>query len=64
MSRIAIRNITKYYGKELILNDISLDISDGEFLCITGPSGCGKTTLLRIIAGLDKDHSGKRGTEP
>ncbi len=59
MSKIALRNITKYYGKELILDNISLDISDGEFLCITGPSGCGKTTLLRIIAGLDTDHSGK-----
>lgn len=59
MSKIALRNITKYYGKLLILDNISLDISDGEFLCITGPSGCGKTTLLRIIAGLDTDHSGK-----
>lgn len=59
MSKIALKNITKYYGKQLILDNISLDISDGEFLCITGPSGCGKTTLLRIIAGLDTDHSGK-----
>lgn len=59
MSKIVLRNITKYYGKQLILDNISLDISDGEFICITGPSGCGKTTLLRIIAGLDTDHSGK-----
>jgi len=59
MSKITLRNITKYYGKQLILDDIYLDINDGEFLCITGPSGCGKTTLLRIIAGLDTDHSGK-----
>ncbi len=59
MSKIALRNITKYYDKLLVLNDISLDISDREFLCITGPSGCGKTTLLRIISGLDTNHSGK-----
>jgi ABC-type sugar transport system ATPase subunit len=59
MSKITLRNITKYYGKNLILDDISLEVSDGEFLCLTGPSGCGKTTLLRIIAGLDNDHSGR-----
>jgi multiple sugar transport system ATP-binding protein len=59
MSKISLRNITKYYGKQLILDNISLDVGDGEFLCITGPSGCGKTTLLRIIAGLDTNHSGK-----
>jgi len=59
MSKIALRNITKYYGKQLVLDNISLDINNGEFLCITGPSGCGKTTLLRIIAGLETNYSGK-----
>ncbi|MDD3819330.1 MAG: ABC transporter ATP-binding protein [Actinomycetota bacterium] len=59
MSKITLENITKYYGENLILDNISLEISDGEFFCITGPSGCGKTTLLRIIAGLDNSHSGK-----
>jgi len=59
MSKIALRNITKYYGEQLILDNVSLDINDREFLCVTGPSGCGKTTLLKIIAGLDIDHSGK-----
>ncbi len=59
MSNISLQSVTKYYGKELILDNISLDIKDKEFLCITGPSGCGKTTLLRIIAGLDTDYGGK-----
>ena len=59
MADISLRNITKYYGKNLILDKISLDIKDCEFFCITGPSGCGKTTLLRIIAGLDNDYDGK-----
>jgi NitT/TauT family transport system ATP-binding protein len=40
------------------VQDFSLDIADGEFVCIVGPSGCGKTTVLRIIAGLDQQSSG------
>jgi len=40
------------------LVDISVEVMDGEFICILGPSGCGKTTLLRIIAGLDHPTSG------
>ena len=59
MANISLRNITKYYSNNLILDKLSLDIKDNEFFCITGPSGCGKTTLLRIIAGLDDDYSGK-----
>ncbi|MBY9006389.1 MAG: ABC transporter ATP-binding protein [Candidatus Lokiarchaeota archaeon] len=45
--------------KLLVLNDISFDILEKEFLTIVGPSGCGKTTLLRIISGLEKPSSGK-----
>jgi sulfonate transport system ATP-binding protein len=41
-----------------VLRDINLTIPDGEFTCILGGSGCGKTTLLRIIAGLERDYSG------
>ncbi|MHB8279357.1 MAG: ATP-binding cassette domain-containing protein, partial [Candidatus Humimicrobiaceae bacterium] len=42
-----------------MLDNISLDINDEDFFCITGPSGYGKNTLLRIIAGLETNHSGK-----
>ena len=59
LSSISLQNVTKYYGKELILNNVSLDIKDREFMCVTGPSGGGKTTLLRLIAGLDPDYTGK-----
>lgn len=59
MARISIKNVTKYYGKDLILNNIYLDIKDKEFFCITGPSGGGKTTLLKIVAGLDTNHTGR-----
>ncbi|MDL0255230.1 ABC transporter ATP-binding protein, partial [Clostridioides difficile] len=48
----------KSYDQKKVLNNISLDIEEGEFLCLLGPSGCGKTTLLRIIAGLEDVNSG------
>lgn len=52
----------KYYSKkgELVaINDMSLDIKDGEYVAIVGPSGCGKSTLLNIIGGIDKKSSGE-----
>lgn len=42
----------------LVIDDISLEFLDGEFVCILGPSGCGKSTMLRIVAGFDKPSSG------
>jgi NitT/TauT family transport system ATP-binding protein len=45
-------------GELVALQDIDLDVIDGEFVCVLGPSGCGKTTLLRIIAGLEPKSSG------
>ena len=51
----------KYYDKNqeiLAINDVSLDVYDGEFLVIVGPSGCGKSTLLNIIGGIDNKTNG------
>jgi len=59
MARIRVKNITKYFDEQKILDNVSLDIKDGEISGIVGPSGCGKTTLLRIIAGLDMNFSGQ-----
>jgi iron(III) transport system ATP-binding protein len=50
---LRIRNVTKRFGAFTALDDVSIDIHQGEFVCFLGPSGCGKTTLLRAISGLD-----------
>ena len=56
---LSIQNISKNFGENEILKNISLDIHKGEFITLLGASGCGKTTLLRIIAGLETPSSGK-----
>ena len=56
---LSLRNITKRFGAVPALNDVSLDIGEGEFVCFLGPSGCGKTTLLRVIAGLETPDAGE-----
>ena len=55
---LIINNVTKKFGSTIALNNISIDIKDGEFIAILGPSGCGKTTLLRIIGGFVEPTSG------
>ena len=56
---IELRNISKKFGDEVVLDDISLNIKDKEFITFLGPSGCGKTTMLRIIAGFLEADSGQ-----
>ncbi|WP_374656290.1 putative 2-aminoethylphosphonate ABC transporter ATP-binding protein [Dongia sp.] len=56
---LRIERVSKNFGEFQALRDISLDIYPGEFVCFLGPSGCGKTTLLRAIAGLDIQTSGR-----
>ncbi len=55
---ISIRNVSFAYDGELVLEDVSLDINQGDFLAILGPNGSGKSTLLRLILGLLKPQKG------
>ena len=50
---LSLRGVSKSFAGVHAVNDVSLDVAKGEFVCFLGPSGCGKTTLLRIIAGLE-----------
>jgi putrescine transport system ATP-binding protein len=56
---IQIRNVTKRFGKVAAVDNVSLDITAGEFFVLLGPSGCGKTTLLRMIAGFEVPTEGQ-----
>lgn len=59
---LRLQTVSKHFelpqGRLEVLQEISLDVAPGEFVCIVGGSGCGKSTLLRLIAGLDTDYTG------
>ena len=60
MPGIRLERVTKVYdGDVLAVDDVSLEVADGEFIVLVGPSGCGKSTLLRMIAGLEKVTAGR-----
>ncbi|HYX86913.1 MAG TPA: sn-glycerol-3-phosphate ABC transporter ATP-binding protein UgpC [Gaiellales bacterium] len=60
MAKITIDGVTKVFGGGVVaVDNVSLEIGDGEFMVLVGPSGCGKTTLLRIVAGLEEVTDGE-----
>jgi iron(III) transport system ATP-binding protein len=59
MVHISIQGLTKRFGAQTVLHDVSLEIAQGELFFLLGPSGCGKTTLLRHIAGFYQPESGR-----
>src|SRR4026209_1795066 len=59
MAKIVFEGVTKEFGDEVVaVDDMSLEIDDGEFMVLVGPSGCGKTTALRMVAGLEEISEG------
>jgi len=59
MATVTFEHVVKKYGEVLAVDDLNLDIQDGEFMVLVGPSGCGKTTSLRMIAGLEEITAGE-----
>ncbi len=59
MASIKISEVAKQFGALRVIEKLSLDVLDGEFLVLLGPSGCGKSTLLRILAGLEAVSDGQ-----
>jgi spermidine/putrescine ABC transporter ATP-binding subunit len=59
MARVTLENLAKWYAGLSVLEHVSLDVKEGEFLTLLGPSGCGKTTTLRIVAGFVSPDKGR-----
>ncbi len=59
MAIVSIRALTKHFGEAAAVDDLHLEIADGEFVALLGPSGCGKTTTLRLLAGFLRPDGGE-----
>src|SRR6187402_3201914 len=57
-NQIIVEGISKSFGALPVVDDVSFDVADGEFVAIVGPSGCGKSTLLNIISGFERADRG------
>ena len=59
MKKVEVKNLTKSFGDLLVLDNVSFDVKEGEFLCIVGPTGCGKTTFLNSLTGIYEIDEGE-----
>ena len=59
MASVSLTNLSKHYGSAIAVDDISVDIREGEFFSLLGPSGCGKSTTLRMMAGFEETDIGR-----
>ncbi|MBS1181348.1 MAG: transporter ATP-binding protein [Proteobacteria bacterium] len=59
MAEVLLKNVSKSFGRQTALAEVSLTIPDGSFVVLLGPTGAGKTTLLRMVSGLDKPCDGE-----
>jgi multiple sugar transport system ATP-binding protein len=58
MAQVRLQSVSKKFGDTVVVDDVTLDVADREFLVLVGPSGCGKSTTLRMIAGLETSSGG------
>src|SRR5437016_2676000 len=58
MAEVTLQKVSKRYGEVSVIEDLVLEVGDGEFMVLVGPSGCGKSTVLRMIAGLEEISAG------
>lgn len=56
---VELRNVTKRFGSNTVIDNINLTIPQGQMVTLLGPSGCGKTTILRLVAGLENRAKGR-----
>lgn len=56
---VELRNVTKRFGSNMVIDNINLTIPQGQMVTLLGPSGCGKTTILRLVAGLENRAKGR-----
>ncbi|MCY4541551.1 MAG: sn-glycerol-3-phosphate ABC transporter ATP-binding protein UgpC [Rhodobacteraceae bacterium] len=59
MADLRLESVSKSFGQEEVIHDVSLEVAHGEFIVFVGPSGCGKSTLLRLVTGLESVTSGR-----
>ncbi|MEY3534174.1 MAG: hypothetical protein RI979_2198, partial [Pseudomonadota bacterium] len=57
--RLVVEQLSRRFGGQLVVSEVSLSVEAGKVMCLLGPSGCGKSTTLRMIAGVDRPDAGR-----